>query len=90
MEGKIEEPKQGEEPKQLPITVLVKQDIELTQPDGGNQEKTLNLDALKDKIAKAKEIKQGNKSDDAFEALQEAISTAEKVTDEEALLQKML
>ncbi|WP_368487106.1 lipoprotein [Spiroplasma sp. DGKH1] len=84
MEGKVEMPQEGEQVKVPPLTVMAKQVIQLTQPDGGDKEKTPNLDALKAKIAEAKEIEQGKKTADAFQKLQDAITTAEKVTDETA------
>ncbi|AHF57910.1 lipoprotein [Spiroplasma eriocheiris] len=84
MEGKIEIPQEGELPKVPALTVMAKQVIQLSQPDGGDQEKTPNLDALKAKIAEAKKIEQGKKTAAAFKNLQDAIAIAEKVTDEVA------
>lgn len=49
-----------------------------TDPKPGQGEQQVDKTALNAAIAKAKAIKQGNKTDKAFAALQEAIATAEK------------
>ena len=49
-----------------------------TDPKPGQGEQQVDKTALNAAIAKAKAIKQGNKTDEAFAALQEAIATAEK------------
>ena len=49
-----------------------------TDPKPGQDEQQVDKTALNAAIAKAKAIKQGNKTDEAFAALQEAIATAEK------------
>lgn len=49
-----------------------------TKPEPGQGEQQVDKTALNAAIAKAKAIKQGNKTDQAFAALQEAIATAEK------------
>lgn len=46
--------------------------------DPGQDEQKVDKTALNQKIADAKAIEQGNKTDEAFKALQEAIATAEK------------
>lgn len=46
--------------------------------DPGQDEQKVDKTALNQKIADAKAIKQGSKTDEAFKALQEAIATAEK------------
>lgn len=46
--------------------------------DPGQNEQKVDKTALNKAIADAKAIKQGNKTDEAFKALQEAIATAEK------------
>lgn len=49
-----------------------------SDPKPGQGEQQVDKTALNAAIAKAKAIKQGNKTDEAFAALQEAIATAEK------------
>ena len=49
-----------------------------TDSKPGQDEQQVDKTALNAAIAKAKAIKQGNKTDEAFAALQEAIATAEK------------
>lgn len=49
-----------------------------TKPEPGQGEQQVDKAALNAAIAKAKAIEQGSKTDKAFEALQEAIATAEK------------
>lgn len=46
--------------------------------DSGQDEQKVDKTLLNQKIADAKAIEQGNKTDEAFKALQEAIATAEK------------
>ena len=50
-------------------------------PEDPNQPGTLDRTPLLDKIAEAKEIEQGNYTDESFAALQEAIERAQEVLD---------